>query len=242
MSCSSAIWKQASASANSLRGLVRSVAATGLPFALYPFNIGVETRLIGRFMEDRYDLKRRHKVNVIEMAADQVPTMFHTLGRWKLGHSYNILRTYWELAQAPAEWAAMLQGIHEIWAPNEFVATAFAGYSMGLWTIVPPCVDIATTQDVRQSAPFGMDENSFYFLFSFDYFSHACPEKSTRRRACVPDRLSQSGAKGSDWSSNPRTRPTSILRSSSAILQATRHRPAHQGDRPHNCPATRCCR
>jgi glycosyltransferase involved in cell wall biosynthesis len=205
----------------SLRGLVRSVAPTGLPFALYPFNIGVETRLIGGFMEDRYDLTHRHKVNVIEMAADQVPTMVHALGRWKLGHSYNILRTYWELAQAPAEWAAMLQGIHEIWAPNEFVAAAFRGIFDGPIVRMPPCVDVETTYTFDR-AHHGMDESAFYFLFSFDYFS-----QPARKNPLAVVRAFQTAFP------NPSERVGLVVKStnatdqhleiSSAILEATRH-------------------
>ena len=155
----------------SLRGLVRAVAATGLPFALYPFRLGVETRLIGGFMEDRYDLKHRHRINVIEMSGDQVPGMFREIGRWKTGHSYNILRTYWELPEAPAEWAPMLKGVHEIWAPNEFVGNAFRKIFDGPITMVPPCVEIETENEFDR-AQLGIDQDMFYFMFSFDYFSH----------------------------------------------------------------------
>jgi glycosyltransferase involved in cell wall biosynthesis len=154
----------------SLRGLVRSLATTELPFALHPFNLGVETRLIGGFMEDRYDLKRRYQINVIELAADQVPGMFDQLGRWRTRYSYNILRTYWELPRAPAEWATMLTGIREIWAPNDFVRDAFLGVFDGPIVIVPPCVEVAQESDFAR-ADFGMEEGRFYFIFSFDYFS-----------------------------------------------------------------------
>jgi glycosyltransferase involved in cell wall biosynthesis len=155
----------------SMRGLVRAVAATGLPFALYPFGIGVETRRIGGFMEHRYDFRGRHRVNVIEMAADQLPAMFDEIGRWKTVHSYNILRTYWELPRAPAEWASMLSGIHEIWVPNEFVGNAFRGIFDGPITIIPPCVEVETDLEFERQH-FGLDGNIFYFTFSFDYFSY----------------------------------------------------------------------
>jgi len=155
----------------SLRGLVRSITATGLPFALYPFRVGVETRLIGGFMEDRYDLKHRHEVNVIEVPADQLPGLFREIGRWKMGHSYNILRTYWELPKAPAEWAPMLKGIDEIWAPNEFVSNAFREIFDGPIKIVPPCVEIET-ETAFDRKQLGMDPDKFYFMFSFDYFSY----------------------------------------------------------------------
>jgi glycosyltransferase involved in cell wall biosynthesis len=180
----------------SLRGLVRSVAATKLPFALYPFNLGVETRLIGRFMEDRYDLKRRHQVNVIEMSADQLPAMFNEIGRWKTRHSYNILRTYWELSRAPAEWACTLKGIHEIWAPNEFVGRAFREIFAGPVSIVPPCVEIETETELQKDH-FDLNRDTFYFMFSFDYFSFPArknPLGAVRAfQAAFPDRAENVG-------------------------------------------------
>ena len=155
----------------SLRGLIRSVATTGLPFAVYPFNIGVETRFIGQFAADLYDMRRRYRVNVVEMSADQVPAMFRELGVWKTAHSYNILRTYWELPHAPAEWAFMLKGIQEIWAPNQFVENAFRRIFTGPIRIVPPCVEVETDTAFDRDY-FGIDHHKFYFVFSFDYFSH----------------------------------------------------------------------
>jgi glycosyltransferase involved in cell wall biosynthesis len=180
----------------SMRGLVRSVAATGLPFALYPFVLGVEGRRIGGFMEDHYDLKHRHQVNVIEMSAEQVPSMFREVGRWKTGHSYNILRTYWELPQAPREWAPMLNGIDEIWAPNEFVGNAFREIFAGPITIIPPCVEIETEQEFQREQ-LSIDRGVFYFTFSFDYFSHPArknPLGVVRAfQAAFPDRAEKVG-------------------------------------------------
>jgi glycosyltransferase involved in cell wall biosynthesis len=64
----------------------------------------------------------------------------------------------------------MLRGIDEIWAPNEFVAHAFSEIFTGPITIIPPCVEIETKQQFGRQH-FGLDENMFYFMFSFDYFS-----------------------------------------------------------------------
>ena len=144
---------------------------TDQTFALYPFNVGVESRFIGRFLEGRYDLKRRYQVNVIEMATDQVPLLFREIGRWKIAHSYNILRTYWELPQAPFEWAAAVKGIQEMWVPNRFVEKAFRGIFDGPINIIPPCVEVSIGEAFDRSR-FGMEEGRFYFVFSFDYHSH----------------------------------------------------------------------
>ncbi len=207
----------------SLRGLVRSLAETGLPFALYPFRVGVETRLIGGFMEGRYDLRHRHQVNVIEVPADQLPGLFRELGRWKMGHSYNILRTYWELPKAPAEWAPMLKGIHEIWAPNEFVSNAFRDIFDGPIKIIPPCIEIEP-ENAFDREQLGLDVDRFYFTFSFDYFSY--PDRKNPLgvvrafQAAFPDPDEKVGLVIKSTSATDQ-----YLEIKSAILEAARHDP-----------------
>jgi len=156
--------------AQSLRGLISAAADRHIPFGIRPFRVGVETRILEQFMLEKFDLKHRYDINVIEVAADQVPTVFETIDPRQLTASYNVLRTYWELPKAPREWGPMLKGIDEIWAPNEFVCNAFKGIFPGPITIIPPCVstDEPHYPDVVE---FGMERGRFYFLFSFDFYS-----------------------------------------------------------------------
>src|SRR5262249_9968036 len=42
-----------------------AAAQVELPFAVYPFNVGVETRLIGPFMPERYDKTHAYDANII---------------------------------------------------------------------------------------------------------------------------------------------------------------------------------
>jgi glycosyltransferase involved in cell wall biosynthesis len=154
----------------SLRGFAKSLATTQLPFAIYPFNVNVETRLIGPFMEERYDRDGQYDVNVIEMAADQLPSMFKAMGEARMQNSYNVLRTAWELPTAPKEWAASLKWIDEIWVPTAFVQQAFRPIYDGPIQIVPHCVETEAANEYSRTH-FGMDHDRFYFMFSFDYFS-----------------------------------------------------------------------
>ncbi len=154
----------------SLRGLIASTIDTGLPFGIFPFNVNVESRIIGPFHPERYDLGSRYEINVIEMAADQLPQLRAALGDERIQASYNILRTYWELPAAPSQWAPLLEWIDEIWAPNAFVAEAFRSIFPGRITIIPPCVEVGTPAGIERGA-FGLRDDVFYFLFSFDYFS-----------------------------------------------------------------------
>ena len=142
--------------------------AAGFPFAVYPFQRGIETRLIAPYMQHRYDKDHPYKVNVIQVAPDFVPQVFKTLGRELTAKSYNILCTYWELAKAPKEWREHLANIDEIWAPNKFIADAFAHIFAGPIVIMPPAMeDTGGAHPGR--AYFGLEEGRFYFMFSFDY-------------------------------------------------------------------------
>lgn len=156
----------------SLRGLIAAAAARDLQFGIYPFRIGVETRILEPFMPDKYDKSHRYDLNIIEVAADQVPTVFSSLDPRLYAGNYNVLRTYWELPRAPAAWVPMLRGIDEIWVPNEFVRNAFREIFPGAIIIVQPCVVIDETAVYPNRTKLGLDDRRFYYLFSFDYYSH----------------------------------------------------------------------
>ena len=159
----------------SLRGLIAAAAVRDLEFGIYPFPVGVETRVIGPFMPEKYDKSHRYDLNVIAVAADQVPTVFNSLDFRLYAGNYNVLHTYWELPSAPAAWVPMLRGVDEIWAPNEFVRNAFRNVFPGAISIVPPCVVIDETAIYPSRKELGLDDRRFYYLFSFDYYSY--PER-----------------------------------------------------------------
>ncbi|RFB79825.1 glycosyltransferase [Methylovirgula sp. 4M-Z18] len=152
------------------RANLRAAEAAKLPFAIYPFNVGIETRLMGPYMPDRYDVNRSYEINVIQVACDQLPKVFASLDPQLLSRSYNILCPYWELPKAPNAWRPYLANIHEIWAPNQFIADAFAHIFDGPIIVMPPAME-DTGRNLPGRAHFGMDEGRFYFMFSFDYYS-----------------------------------------------------------------------
>lgn len=152
------------------RNNTRAVELSGLPFAIYPFGFGVETRRIGSFMPERYDQTHAYDVNVIHVAPSQVPTLLQIIDPRVTRNSYNILSTFWELPKAPEVWRPMLAGIQEIWAPNEFVANAFREIFSGPIVVMPHAVDVDEGPYPTRDA-LGMAPNRFYFVFTFDYFS-----------------------------------------------------------------------
>jgi glycosyltransferase involved in cell wall biosynthesis len=154
----------------SFRSNIEAMAQTGVPFAIYPFQLGVETRPSGAFMPKRYDTKHAYDINFIEVAPDQVPVVFQNVDRALTESSYNILRTFWELPRAPRDWRDMLAEVHELWVPNAFVAEALKQVFTREIAIVPPTVEVGEGPFVGREA-FGMEAGRYYFLFSFDYLS-----------------------------------------------------------------------
>jgi len=154
------------------RANLRAASSAGLDFAIFPFRKNIETRLISPFMEDKYDIENAYAINIIQVAADQVPLVVDALGPESLDRSYNILCTYWELARAPEEWRPFLEKIHEVWAPNEFIADSFSVIFDGTIKIIPPAIEDITIGSVDRMN-YNMRNDRFYFLFSFDYYSSA---------------------------------------------------------------------
>jgi GT2 family glycosyltransferase len=154
----------------SLRGLALAMSKSATQFSIYPFGVGVEGRRATAYMPERYDTVNAHAVNIIEVTPDELSTVYRHVSRQHFDRSYNVLRTYWELGQAPEAWRPHLGTIHEIWAPNAFVAQSFRAIFERRITIVPPCIDLPAIEPDGHRH-FGLDARRFYFLFSFDYFS-----------------------------------------------------------------------
>lgn len=180
----------------SLRGLIRAAAGTPVPFAIRPYDRNVESRRIGAFEPERYDRENRFRINVMELAGDQLPLLLDYLGPWRVDASRNVLRTYWELPQAPAQWAGALSRVDEIWAPNAFVAEAFAAIHAGPIHIVPPCVALDFAGPAERAA-FGLAPDVFYFIFTFDYHSYPARKNPLGLveafQAAFPDRSQRVG-------------------------------------------------
>jgi glycosyltransferase involved in cell wall biosynthesis len=154
----------------SLRGLALALSQTAINFRIHPFGVGVEGRRSGSYMPERYDMAKAHAVNIIEVSPDELPNVLSHIRDYHFDRSYNILRTYWELGQAPKVWQQKISSIDEIWAPTKFVAQSFTTIFDRTITIIPPSLELPSV-DVADHHRFNLDQNSFYFLFSFDYHS-----------------------------------------------------------------------
>ena len=155
------------------RSMLQALYESGLQFSIYPFRRNIETRLGAPFLPELYDRSGIYDISVAYIATDQLPYYYEELEAQVESGSYNILRTYWELPEAPVEWRTLLARIDELWVPNSFVQNAFRSIFDGVITVIPPIVSVKKNAELYDRTYFGLDENTFYFMFSFDFYSSA---------------------------------------------------------------------
>ena len=155
----------------SFRYLLTALDAAGLSFSIYPFSRNVETRIIGPFLEHRYDRIASYDITIAYMAVDQLPYCFKELSVQFAGSGYTILQTFWELPGAPQAWAPLLEKVDELWVPNTFVADAFRRIFKGTITTIPTCVEVLKPKDKNLRESLGLEAGRYYFIYSFDYYS-----------------------------------------------------------------------
>lgn len=102
--------------------------------------------------------------HIFNLFADMPPT--YAASRYNIGYGY------WELPRYPREWLQSMNLLDEIWAPTRFIQESLNAVASRPVLHMP----IPLTLDIPASAPraqFGLAEEPFLFLFSFDVFSNS---------------------------------------------------------------------
>ena len=106
----------------SFRNMLTALDSAGMPFAIYPFSKDAENRLIGPFLDSRYDRGGVYDINVAYMQVNKLPYYYSELRKQLTRSRYNILRTYWETRKLRWPERALWNRFDELWVPNSFVA------------------------------------------------------------------------------------------------------------------------
>lgn len=88
-------------------------------------------------------------------------------GLWRRPGVRRIAVWYWETEDVPAEWVPKLQWPDEVWAPTRFLAAAFAKCVTVPVRPMLPGVELPPFAP-RPRARFGLRDDRFAFLFTFD--------------------------------------------------------------------------
>ena len=112
------------------------------------------------------------KTNLFCINADEVEPTLALMDMAAFDSAYNIIYPAWELARYPEPWARILERFDEVWAPSAFVQTALAA------AVDRPVQHMPLSVEPRLGGflgrrYFGIPEQAFAILFSFDFSSYA---------------------------------------------------------------------
>lgn len=112
------------------------------------------------------------RLNLFCINADEVEPVLARMDAAAFESAYNIIYPAWELSKYPEPWARLLERFDEVWGPSAFVRDAIAG------AVSVPVKHMPLSVEPRLSAflgrrRFGIPEDAFAILFSFDFSSWA---------------------------------------------------------------------
>ena len=149
------------------RELVAALAVAGV--GVSPLN---HNRSLGARRSDVPAVPReaRFATNIVVVNADQFEFVVADHGPTLLDGRYTIGYWFWELEHIPATMMPAIDHVQEIWTGSQFVADAFSRVTDKPVRCVP--LPVAQPQpSQRTRASFGLPDNRFVFLATFDQFS-----------------------------------------------------------------------
>ncbi|WP_170835872.1 glycosyltransferase family 4 protein [Salinicola sp. MIT1003] len=164
-----------------VRMAARACEAVGIPFSIYNVEPGREVSQNDNSAEAHVSDQLPYAINLFCTTGIETARLAALEGRKLFGGRYNIGYWPWELPRWPQEWQHAYALVDEIWASSRFAYQAFAGSSPVPVRHMPMAVTVDTTaHKTRQD--FGLPEERFLFVFSFDFLSSLARKNP---QACV---------------------------------------------------------
>jgi glycosyltransferase involved in cell wall biosynthesis len=154
----------------SARLCAMSADAARLPFSLYDFNVGNNSRTGITDWDHKIGQGNEHQVNVFHINADQMPLAWQHLGEDFFAGHYNVGFWHWELPEFPDAWTPSFQLVDEIWAPTVFVQESLSRKAPVPVVRMPHAVRFSIRPGLRRSDR-QLPEGMFLFLTMYDTHS-----------------------------------------------------------------------
>jgi len=156
--------------AEGARLYARALLAEGYPVAIHDIDIDIPHGMDDTSFDSQIGDESPYGVNLIFVNPDHLEEAIDSIGRNRMGNRYTIACWFWELEVFPQEWLPALQLVDEIMVSTGFIETA-----VGLVTEKPVWHAPLPVSEGHDSglmrADFGLDDDSFVFLNTFDFNS-----------------------------------------------------------------------
>ena len=156
--------------AENVRSYARAIEQTEYPFLIFNFDVGANSRQEDRSMERHFSETLRYADNLFFINADQMRIARDVLGRNAFSGRHNIGFWVWELEKFPREWCDAFELVDEVWVPTHFVREAIAACTDKLVLRMPKAIEFDAPAGMDR-AYFGLPEDAFVYLYSYDFNS-----------------------------------------------------------------------
>jgi glycosyltransferase involved in cell wall biosynthesis len=154
------------------RQLVRAAQAAGVEVALIGIDAPETARAEDHRLAGALSEVAPHPTTILCVNADETPNVVARLGSRVVGDRYTVGFWFWELAHFPEAWDSSLDLVDEVWVAADFVGKSVAAATSKPVRVVRMAVDATPSRTYRR-AEFGLPDDRFTFLFTFDFGSFA---------------------------------------------------------------------
>jgi len=156
--------------AEAARLYIRALIDAGIDVRLHDVDLDLPHGRADDSLAEWVDETLPHDVTLVFVNPDFLELALEKVGRDKLAGKYIIACWFWELEEVPAEWMPAVRRVDEIMVATGFIEDAFRRVTDKPVLRVPlPLSSVADSG--LQRADFGLDQDSFIFLTSFDFHS-----------------------------------------------------------------------
>lgn len=154
----------------SMRALARACDTGGIPFVVKDIEQHLSTRQTDASIAAHLADDLRHTVSMMCVNPDLLRQVRPLLARTREAGGIAVGYWYWELETTPRMWEPAFEAVDEVWCATQFVADAVARATDKPVIKITPPLEIAAPQGFRRR-DFGLPDDRFLFLFTFDYNS-----------------------------------------------------------------------
>ena len=156
--------------AESARMYARAMISAGMPVSLLDIDLNLRHGWDDRSLDPWLSDDLPHPISILFVNPDMLEPALEHIGRARLQGRYLIACWFWELENVPEDWLPAIGQVDEILVASKFVEDAFRRATGKPILRVPiPLSD--TTDSGLQRADFGLEEDCFVFLCTFDFNS-----------------------------------------------------------------------
>lgn len=151
-----------------VRTTLRALEAAEVPFVINNCNFDFEHRKTDKSFSD-FSEDNPYPINLVQVNADSLFKFLESAGTDYLKNQYNIGFWAWEMLRFPREWFFAFDLFNEIWTPSNFCIEAISSVSPVPVIRMPHAINLPVPSINR--ARIGLPEDTFIFLFIFDFSS-----------------------------------------------------------------------